>query len=77
MGNNFFRSVWFNRFSDKFVLKKTSKMVAKAFHDEIDWLEVLPNALFVAIVLKKNYLAIEEYFFASIFWKLVFGKKFK
>ena len=31
-------------------------MVAKAFHDEIDWLEVLPNALFVAIVLKKNYL---------------------
>jgi|TARA_B100001989_G_scaffold164359_1_gene118119 hypothetical protein len=52
-------------------------MVAKAFHDEIDWLEVLPNALFVAIVLKKNYLAIEEYFFASIFWKLVFGKKFK
>ena len=35
------------------------------------------NALFVAIVLKKNYLATEEYFFASIFWKLVFGKKFK
>ena len=77
MGNNFFRSVWFDRFSDKFVLKKTSKMVAKAFHYEIDWLEVLPNALFVAIVLKKNYLAIEEYLFASIFWKLVFGKKFK
>ena len=58
MGNNFFRSVWFDRFFDKFVLKKVSKMVAKAFHDEIDWLEVLPNALFVAIVLKKNYLAI-------------------
>ena len=77
MGNNFFRSVWFDRFSDKLVLKKTSKMVAKAFHDEIDWLEVLPNALFVAIVLKRNYLATEEYFFASIFWKLVFGKKFK
>ena len=76
MGNNFFRSVWCDRFSDKFVLKKTSKMVAKAFHDEIDWLEVLPNALFVAIVPKKNYLAIED-LYASIFWKLVFGKKFK
>ena len=58
MGNNFFRSVWFDRFSDKFVLKKTSKMIAKAFKIEIDWLEVLPNALFIAIVLKKNYLAI-------------------
>ena len=77
MGNNFFRSVWFDRFSDKFVLKKTSKMNTKAFKIEIDWLEVLPNALFVAIVLKRNYLATEEYFFASIFWKLVFGKKFK
>ena len=76
MGNNFFRSVWFDRFSDKFVLK-TLKYVAKAFRDEIVWVEVLTNALFVAIVLKKNYLAIEEYFFASIFWKLVFGKKFK
>ena len=42
-------------------------MVAKAFHDEIDWLEVLPNALFVAIVLKKNYLAIEEYFLPQSF----------
>ena len=52
-------------------------MVAKAFHDEIDWLEVIPNALCVAIAPKKNYLALEEYFFASIFWKLVFGKKFK
>ena len=52
-------------------------MVAKAFHYEIGWLEVLPNALFVAITLKKNYLAVKEYFFASIFWKLVFGKKFK
>ena len=51
-------------------------MIAKAFKIEIDWLEILPNALFVAIVLKKNYLAIEEYFFASSFWKLVFGKKF-
>ena len=40
-----------------------SKYVAKAFKDEIDWVEVLTNALFVAIVLKKNYLAIEEYFF--------------
>ena len=77
MGNNFFRSVWFDRFSDKLFLKKASKMVAKAFHDEIDRLEVLPNALFVAIVLKRNYLATEVYFFASIFWKLVFGKKFK
>lgn len=77
MGNNFFRSVWFDRFSDKFVLKKTSKMISRAFKIEIDWLEVLPNELFVAIVLKKNYLAIEEYFFASSFWKLVFGKKFK
>ena len=76
MGNNFFRSVWFDRFSDKFVLK-TFKYVAKAFRDEIVWVEVLTNALFVAIVLKKNYLAIEEYFFASIFRKLVFGKKFK
>ena len=76
MGNNFFRSVWFDRFSDKFVLK-TLKYVAKAFRDEIVWVEVLTNALFVAIVLKKNYLAIEEYFFASIFRKLVFGKKFK
>ena len=62
MGNNFFRSVWFDRFSDKFVLKKTSKMIAKAFKIEIDWLEVLPNALFVAIVLKKIYLAVREYF---------------
>ena len=52
-------------------------MVAKAFHDEIDWLEVIPNALFVAIVLKKELSGVEEYFFASIFWKLVFGKKFK
>ena len=52
-------------------------MVAKAFHDEIDWLEVLPNAFFVAIVLKKNYSGINEYFFASIYWKIVFGKKFK
>ena len=52
-------------------------MVAKAFDDEIDWLEALPNALFVAIVQKKNYLAKGEYFFALIFWKLVFGKKFK
>ena len=77
MGNNFFRSVWVDRFSDKFVLKKASKMVAKVFHDEIDWFEVLPNALFVAIVLKRNYLATEEYFFASIYWKLAFGKKFK
>ena len=77
MGNNFFRSVWFDRFPDKFVLKKTSKMVAKAFHYEIGWLEVLPNALFVAIALKRNYLDTEEYFSASIFWKLVFGKKFK
>ena len=64
MGNNFFRSVWFDRFSDKFILINTSKMIAKAFHNEIDWLEVLPDALFVAIVLKKNYLAIEQYFFA-------------
>ena len=38
-------------------------MVAKAFHDEIDWLEVIPNALCVAIAPKKNYLAKEEYFF--------------
>ncbi len=52
-------------------------MIAKASNIKIDWLEVLPNALFVAIVLKKNYLAIEDYFLASIFWKLVFGKKFK
>ena len=52
-------------------------MVAKAFHDEIDWLEALPNASFVAIILKRNYLATKEYFFASIFWKVVFGKKFK
>ena len=52
-------------------------MVAKAFHDEIDWLKVLPNTLFVAIVLKRNYLATEEYFSASILWKIVFGKKFK
>ena len=63
MGDNFFGSIWFVRFSDKFVLTKISRMVARAFHDEIDWLEVLPNALFVAIVLKKNYLAIEEYIF--------------
>ena len=77
MGNNFFRSVCFDRFSDKFILINTSKMIAKAFHNEIDWLEVLPDALFVAIVLKRKYLATEEYFFASIFWKLVFGKKFK
>ena len=76
MGNNFFRSVWFDRFSDKFVLK-TLKYVAKAFRDEIVWVEVLTNALFVAIVLKMNYLAIEEYLFALIFRKLVFGKKFK
>ena len=72
MGNNFFRSVWLDRFSDKFVLKN-SKIVAKAFKYEIDWLEVLPNALFVAIVLKKNYLAIEN-IFCSIFWKLVLEK---
>ena len=54
-----------------------SKYVAKAFKDEIDWVEVLTNALFVAIVLKKNYLATEKYFFAPIFRKLVFEKKFK
>ena len=62
MGNNFFRSVWVDRFSDKFVLK-TSKYVAKAFKDDIDWVKFLTNALFVAIVLKKDYLAIKEYFF--------------
>ena len=76
MGYNFFRSGWFDCFSDKCVLK-ISKIVSKALKDQIDWLKVLPNAIFVAIVLKKNYLATEEYFFASIFWKLVFGKKFK
>ena len=77
MGNDFFRSVWFDCFSDKFVLKKQSKIVGKVFKDEIDCREVLPNALLVAIVLKKNYPVKEEYYFASIFWKLVFGKKFK
>ena len=62
MGNNFFRSVWFDRFSDKFVLKNLKKYVAKAFKDDIDWVEVLPYAIFVAIVLKKIYAAVKEYF---------------
>ena len=49
-------------------------MVAKAFHDEIDWVEVLPNAIFVAIVLKKNYLAIEDFFCFNL-WETRIWKK--
>jgi hypothetical protein len=58
-------------------LKKISKIIAKAFKNEFDWIEVLSSALFVATVLKINYLVLEELYFSSIFWKLVFGKKFK
>jgi len=50
-------------------------MVAKAFHDEIDWLEVLPNALFVAIVLKKIYLAVENIFCFNLLETCI-GKNF-